>query len=53
MTANDFTEMLDTIATVCKPLKADIERLEAENRNIRQRLTVVEDKLIRMSKEDQ
>jgi len=51
MTAGDFTEMLDTLATMCRPLQEQIDNLKAENRNIRQRLTNIEAKLMRMSKE--
>lgn len=42
MNADDFHITLEAVATACRPLKAEVERLEEENREIRTRLFELE-----------
>ena len=57
MNASDYNETLEVLATMVRPIKADldaqIENLKAENRNIRQRLTIVENRMHRRDTLDQ
>jgi hypothetical protein len=56
MTASDYTETLDLFATMLRPVKIqfdrEMENLRAENRNIRQRLTNIEAKLMRAQNDE-
>jgi hypothetical protein len=57
MNPKDYNETLEILATMVRPIKAaldtEIENLKAENRNIRQRLTFVENQLHRRDQRDQ
>ncbi|MCP4900155.1 MAG: hypothetical protein GY906_24555 [bacterium] len=47
MNTEDYNLMLDTLRGMGLALQKQVDNLQAENRNIRQRLTCVESKLIR------
>ena len=57
MNSADYNETLALLATMVRPIKVDLESqvelLRAENRNIRQRLTILEDRMHRRDQRDQ